>query len=500
MRRPGDPRPGRRLLGDRHDARVSLVDGRVDLLQERHRVEVLPATELVRQPLALLAGVVEVEHRGHRVDPEAVDVELLQPVQRVGDEEVADLGPAEVEHERAPVELLAAARVGVLVQRGAVELGERPRVLGEVGGHPVDDHPDVGPVQPVDEVPELVGGAEPRAGRVVGGDLVAPRAAERVLGHRQQLDMREAGLLQVLHQLVGEFHVAESGPPGAEVHLVRAHRRGVPLGRRAAGEPLGVGPGVVRRGHHGRGRRGVLGGERQRVRLLAPHPVGAEDAELVLRALADAGDEQLPHAGRPERAHRERAPVPVVEVAEHPDAPGVRRPHRERRPRHGAAGGVVGAQVGAERRPQLLVPALADQVQVDLAQRGQPAVRVVDHVLEAVVVGDADAVVADRALHGALEHAALVHPPQVGLGVTRAQHDGRGPGTQRPDHGPAGRCGMRPQDRVRVVVRARDQPVQLGARNGHGMVRHGVSSAAASAIRAIEASGIGSQLGRCRAS
>jgi hypothetical protein len=80
------------------------VDGRVHLLQERHGLEVLPAAVHVGRPV--LAGVVEVEHRGDRVDPDAVDVELRAPVERVGDQEVAT-SSAEVEDVGAPVQLLA---------------------------------------------------------------------------------------------------------------------------------------------------------------------------------------------------------------------------------------------------------------------------------------------------------------------------------------------------------------------------------------------------------
>ena len=77
--------------------------------------------------------------------------------ERVGQQEVADLVAPEVEHERAPVGVLALARVGVLVQRGAVEAGQRPVVLREVRGHPVDDHADAAWVQRVDERAEVVG-------------------------------------------------------------------------------------------------------------------------------------------------------------------------------------------------------------------------------------------------------------------------------------------------------------------------------------------------------
>ena len=69
MRRPGDAGPRRRLLGNGDDTWHALVDRGVHLLQEADSVEVLPAAVDVGQPLAVLAGVVEVEHRGDGVDP-----------------------------------------------------------------------------------------------------------------------------------------------------------------------------------------------------------------------------------------------------------------------------------------------------------------------------------------------------------------------------------------------------------------------------------------------
>ena len=220
--RLGDARPGRRLLGDRGDAGDPLVDGRVHLLEELHRLEVLAAAVDVRRPLALLAGVVEVEHRGDAVDAQPVGVELLEPVERVGVEEVAHLAAAEVEDVGAPLLVPAALRVGVLVERGAVEAGQRPLVGGEVAGHPVQDHADPGLVQPVDEQPEAVGVAEARVRREVRRHVVAPRPAERVLHHRHQLDVGEAEVGDVRRQLVGEL-----GPgPVAPVGVLLPRRRG----------------------------------------------------------------------------------------------------------------------------------------------------------------------------------------------------------------------------------------------------------------------------------
>ncbi len=369
---PGDAGPRGRLLGDRDDAgRLAVGDG-VHLLEELHGVEVLAPAVDVGSPLALAPGVVQIQHRGDRVHAQAVDVELLEPVDGVRDQEVAYLPAAEVEDVGAPFGVLAALGVGMLVQRRAVEPGQRPRVHGEVGGHPVEEHADAGLVQLVDEVPELVGAAETRRGRVVGGDLVAPGAAERVLGHRQELHVREAHVTHVLHELGRQLLVRQSGTPRAEVHLVGAHRR---LHRVALGppaHPLVVLPGVLGpvddRGRGGR----ALGAAGHRVGLGPPDGVRAQDRELVVLTHPDPRDEQLPHPGPAERPHRVPGAVPVVEAALHAHPERVRRPDGEGR----AVLVVVPHDPGAEHLPQALVAALADQVQVDLAQGGPVAVRI----------------------------------------------------------------------------------------------------------------------------
>ena len=95
--------------------------------------------------------------RRDRVDPDPVDVILAQPEQGVGDQEVAHLVAAVVEHERSPIGMRAPPRVRVLVQGGAVEPRQRPFVAGEMGRDPVQDHADPVRVQAVDELAQIVG-------------------------------------------------------------------------------------------------------------------------------------------------------------------------------------------------------------------------------------------------------------------------------------------------------------------------------------------------------
>ena len=110
----------------------------------------------------------------------------------------------------------------------------------------------------------------------------------------------------------------------------------------------------------------------------------------------------------------------------------------------------------AEHVPQPFVTSLADQVQVDLAERRQPAVRVVDDV-DALAVAHREPVVGGRAGHDPGEQAGVVHPGErldllalsdhVHLVGVRAQHP----------HDDAVGVGVRAEHRVRVVVRPVEQ-------------------------------------------
>ena len=135
---------------------MTTVRGRVRFLNEVDGLQVLAATVLVRTPLAVLARVIQVQHRGHSVNAQTVDVEVLKPVQGVGNQEVAHLAAAEVEDVGAPVGVLAAQRVRILIQWGAIEACQGEVILREVGGHPVQDDADARAVEGIHQVTEVI--------------------------------------------------------------------------------------------------------------------------------------------------------------------------------------------------------------------------------------------------------------------------------------------------------------------------------------------------------
>ena len=102
-------------------------------------------------------------------------------------------------------------------------------------------------------------------------------------------------------------------------------------------------------------------------------PVGFDDVELVVVADAGVGNEQLPIA---DAAHPHRMPprIPVIEIADHADAAGIRRQHDE----GDALDAFQRHRMGAELVVDALMGAFAEQIEVEVAQDGRKAVGVVE--------------------------------------------------------------------------------------------------------------------------
>ena len=99
----------------------------------------------------------------------------------------------------------ALARIGVLVERRAVEMRQAMLVDREMRRHPVEDDADAGAMGAVDEAREAVRIAEARRRRVEPGRLVAPGRIVGMLGDRHELDMGEAGVDDIGDQPVGHL-------------------------------------------------------------------------------------------------------------------------------------------------------------------------------------------------------------------------------------------------------------------------------------------------------
>ncbi len=284
---------------------------------------------------------------------------------------------AVVEDEAVPVGVDALAGIAVLVEVRTVEQSQSVFVVGEVGGHPVEDHADAALVEAVDQEHEVLGSPVAAGGGEVAGGLVAPGAVERVLHDRQELDVGEAQRVDVVRQLGCDLAVAQGLPaaaaaPRAQVHLVDGDRRVQRDALAARLHPRLVHPLVVqapdRRGRPGR----ALGVEGEGVRLVRHVSADVrDDVVLVVRTRLRPGHEALPDAGGIARLEWIAPWIPAVEVTHHGDAPRIGGPDGE----VGARLALPGAGVGAQLLVQTQVGSLVEEIEVLVRQEAGAVAR-----------------------------------------------------------------------------------------------------------------------------
>ena len=328
------------------------LHGAVDLTDKRAGVQVLLGTVLVE---LLLAGIVdakvEVQHAGHAVHANAVHVEVLEPVQHVGDQEGADLAAGKVELVRAPVGVNL-----VLKQHMAVKGGKAVGVGTKTAGHPVHDHADARLVARIDKVHELLRVAVARRGGIVAGRLVAPGAIEGMLHERHDLNVGVAHVAHVVHELhrqvvVGVKLAALRGEgihgagivavlvrlalrrvavalPRANMHLVDVQRlrhvvvAGAPL------EPRGVVPLIAIEGpQHAGGTWRALSLKGVWIGLVELFALVGLDEVLIELALLGARNKAFPNSARMHGHQRVGFFIPVVKFANDMHALYIGRPN-----------------------------------------------------------------------------------------------------------------------------------------------------------------------------
>mmetsp|Transcript_13565 Transcript_13565/g.39041 ORF Transcript_13565/g.39041 Transcript_13565/m.39041 type:complete len:893 (+) Transcript_13565:349-3027(+) len=355
----GDPLEIRALLGEEQHARAALPHSRAQVAEEPDAFLVHDAPACEDGVAVVLPTEASVHHGRHRVQPEAVDVELVDPVLGRPEEVGSHLRLAVIEAGGAPSRQLAQLAL-VLELGGAAVPHQAPGVLGKVGAHEIHEHSDAMPVKDVDQVAEVVRRAQAAVhGVEARGALVPPGLVRRVLRQREELHRGEAHLRDVLGQGLGEGAIAprlggRHGGPAAQVHLVDRQRLRCPAilaeGAGAVRQPLGVGPAVgavpvppgelVALRHLGvvAPVSGMHELEAERVRLDGRLPLLRHDVVAVLlSAEVERGDEHLPHAEAVARAHRVRPAIPEVEVPHDAHRTGVGSPDSEARaPQAGA--------------------------------------------------------------------------------------------------------------------------------------------------------------------
>ena len=227
--RLGHQRPGGRFLSDHQHVGIHLKGHGIQLPEKFHCFQVFPSAVDIGSPLAVLPPVIQIQHGGHGVHPDTIDVVHFQPEPGRGEEEAHHLRPPVVKDPGTPAGVFPFPGIGIFITAGTVKLVKALLILAEVRGDPVQNHRNVVFVKVVYKPHEILRRTESGGRRKVSGALVTPGIIQRMLRHRQQLHGGVAHLLHISRQLPGHIPVIQELavfmlPPRAQVHLVDVQR------------------------------------------------------------------------------------------------------------------------------------------------------------------------------------------------------------------------------------------------------------------------------------
>ena len=209
LQRRGQAGHARHLFGDGDGLGIDLVDQVVGQREIAEGFVVLMAVEIVIVAgKSLTQPVAVVYHRGDTVESEAVEAIFLQPILAVGEQEVDDLVLTVVEAETVPL-VVEAARPGEEVLRRVAGQIAQPLVLvfDSVAVDQVHDDGKAHAVGVVDEMLQLVGGAETAGRGEEVGHVVAETAIVGMLLDGHDLDGIVSGPHHTRQHSGAEFFV-----------------------------------------------------------------------------------------------------------------------------------------------------------------------------------------------------------------------------------------------------------------------------------------------------
>ena len=218
-----------RFLSDGQNAGESGVQIMVKAFEELDCLEVPVAAVDIGHPAAVLLAVIQIQHRSDRIDSETVDMVPVHPVCSRRNQEGHDLTAAIVKDHRTPVRVFTLTGIGVFIAGCTVKPSETVRIPREMCGNPVHQNTDTGLMAAVNKTHQHFRGSIPGSRREIAGDLVSPRAVERVFRQRHQFDMGITHLLNIRNQLIGQAFIIQriarlKPSPASGVHLIDIHR------------------------------------------------------------------------------------------------------------------------------------------------------------------------------------------------------------------------------------------------------------------------------------
>ncbi len=247
------------LLRNHVNTGIAFFHDGVEMLEKFHGLQIFMASVNICDPLSILLSIVQIQHGGHRIHPDAVHMVFFHPIQSIGDQIIGHLRPPVIIDQGTPVRVRALPWIQMLVQTGAVKPGKPVDIPWKMGGNPVQDHSDSCLVQRIHEIHEILGRPVSGRRRIITNHLIPPGSVKGMLHHRHQLHMRishffdivrnSRGKLAVIH-IFSRLLIPQERP---EIHLVNTDRDIPSLPLAPAAHPLAISPFIGEIPHNGSG-------------------------------------------------------------------------------------------------------------------------------------------------------------------------------------------------------------------------------------------------------
>ena len=179
------------------------------------------------------------------------------PEQRIGNEEIADLGTSIIKDQRAPVRMHALSWIQMFIQAGSVKAAKSERIFRKMCRYPVQDHTDSLLMEIIHKIHEIFTGSISAGRRIISGYLIAPGTVKRMFHNGHDFHMGVSHLFHIVCQFWSNFTIIVKEfifrfDPGSHMYFINEHRRIFIIDLFSAFHPLRIFPLILFQIHYNR--------------------------------------------------------------------------------------------------------------------------------------------------------------------------------------------------------------------------------------------------------
>ena len=241
-----------RFLCNNHGSVISSSHYCIQMFEEFDRFQILILSIDIRHPVACTAAIIQIQHGGHRIYTQSVNMELFYPVQSIGNQEILYFVLSIIKYLGSPIRMLALSWICIFIQCLSVKICQTCGILRKMRRYPVQNHTYSILMEVVHHILEIFRCTISGCRCIVANHLIAPGTIKWMLGNPHQFHMCIPHVLYILCQFMGEFTIIVKSirilfchrmlSPGTRMYFVNCHRDFIHILFPSGLQPSGICP------------------------------------------------------------------------------------------------------------------------------------------------------------------------------------------------------------------------------------------------------------------